>query len=255
MNSEQQKEIRLKLLINSPIMFYNKKIKVPQISDIVSLGNEKYNKTLLMFLLSDEALFQGSKGGVERFDTIVLLEQYRTILIEALSFFFEVPTSKILPKVDKIESTHGVSYSTTIFVDELMINRFRFEELRELIMLLTRTEEIKTLEQKEDSYDFKDSLQEERYKKFLQAKNKHLKKEQEEKKGSDLYYMITYLVLNSKKSFEEVSKLNMEQFNALFKATTANEQNDFELTKLSTGVIGSDGLDIKSLFERIKNLG
>ena len=67
-----------------------------------------------------------------------------------------------------------------------------------------------------------------------------------------MFKMITYLATKTKHTLDYITNLNLEQFNTLFLGELCEEKNLFELTKLSTGVIMSKDLDLKTLFERIK---
>lgn len=252
MDKDKVKELRLKLLINSPIEFYGLRLKVPTLSKIIELGNKDYNNKLLLYLLNDDMFFSGGSNGVSRFDNIILMPKYNAMLIDSLSFFFGIPIKDININIETLDSPSGKSISCSISIGGIFINKYRFEELRELIMILTRTEELKPKE--EEAIEFKDKSYEERFKRYLEAKNRHDIEKENKKQGNDLYFMITYLSLNTGRHFSDIADMNMEQFNALFRATMYNEQNEFELTKLSTGVIGADGLDIKSLFERIQGM-
>lgn len=252
MDENVKRDYRLKLLCNSPILFYGQKIKVPSLQDMSTIGYAKYAERLFIFTLSEDFVKQIPNFNLSLFTTIILVEEYRKKLVEGLCFFFDLVPSDISFDVKVIKDESGFeNYSPTIKFKKCYINEFRFKELKEIILLITNNEELKIKQQNKKPLKIKAEYLE-RYNSFMRAKAEYENKEKQKEQGMELYKMIVYLATKTKYELDYIVSLNLERFNALFLGEICEEKNMFEMTKLSTGVILSKDLDLKSLYERIK---
>ena len=253
MDEGLKRDYRLKLLCNSPITFYGQKLHIPSLQDMSSMGYSEYAERLFIFTLSEDFVKQIPNYSLSLFTTIILVEEYRKKFIKGLCYFFDLTPNDISidVKVIKDESTGFEDYAPVIKFKKIYINEFRFKELKELILLITNNEELKINKKEEKQLKIKAEYRK-RYEAFLRAKAEYENKEKQKEQGMELYKMIVYLATKTKYNLDYIVSLNLEQFNALFLGELAEEKNAFEMTKLSTGVIMSKDLDLKSLYERIK---
>lgn len=252
MEDNLKKNYRLKLLCGSPITFYGQEIRVPSLQDMATIGYSKYAERLFIFTLGEDFVKQIPNFSLSLFTTVVLVEEYRKRLIEGLCFFFNLEPSEISLDVKVFKDKEGFEdYSPVITFRNCFINEYRFKELKEIILLITNNEELKIKKEEKRKIKIKAEYLE-RYNAFLKAKAEYENQEKQKEQGMELYKMIVYLATKTKYKLDYIVSLNLEQFNALFLGEICEEKSEFELTKLSTGVILSKDLDLKSLYERIK---
>lgn len=247
-----KREYRLKLLCNAPIEFYGRTVKVPNLKEIATMGSGIYSKKVSVFALGEDFAIDLGHIKLSIFTTLVLVEEYRKQVIDGICYFLNLKPSEIKIDVKVFKNDSGFeTYSPIISYKDGYINENRFQELRELILLITNNEELKIKKDDEPRINIKSEYAES-FKRYLEGKAKYEREQKQKENGLEMYKMIAYLVTKTKHSYDYVASLNLEQFNTLFLSELSEEKNFFELTKLSTGVIMNKDLDLKTLFERIK---
>lgn len=252
MEESLKREYRFKLLCGSPVYFYGKELKIPTLKEISSLGYAKYSEKLFAFSLSEDFLKQIPGYKLSLFTTLVIVEEYRKRFVEGLCYFFNLNVNDIELDVKVYKGDDGIeTFSPLVKFKGIFINEFRFKELKELILLITHNEEIVLKQKEEQAVKIKAEYLD-RWNSFMKAKAEHENKEKQKEQGMEMYKMIVYLATKTKYNLDYIVGLNLEQFNSIFLGEICDEKNEFELTKLSTGQIMSKDLDLKSLFDRIK---
>ena len=252
MDNNIEKANRLKLLCGAPIYFYGNKIKVPSVFEISKLGYKSYSEKIFAFTIGDDFVKSVEGYGLSLFSTLVLIEDYRNRLIDGLCYFLDMSKGDINIDVKVFKDEDGFeSYSPVLTFRDTYINDLRFKELKDIILLVTNNEEISLVDKSEKKIEVKEEFKG-KWANYLEGKAKFENEKKQKEQGMEMYKMISYLQVKTKYKFDYIASLNLEQFNAMFTGEVCEEKNTFELTKLSTGVIMPKDLDLKSLFERLK---
>lgn len=252
MDTDLKREYRLKMLCNAPIEFYGREIKVPSVKDIATLGNSSYSHKILIFTLTDDFAVDLGNRKLSLFTTLCIVEDYRRRLMDGICYFLNLKPSEIKLDIKVFGDEQGFeTFSPIISFPNGFINEHRFKELKELVLLVTNNEEQKVKKEEKISSKIKPEYAES-FKRYLEGKAKYESEKKQKENGLEMFKMITYLATKTKHTLDYITNLNLEQFNTLFLGELCEEKNLFELTKLSTGVIMSKDLDLKTLFERIK---
>lgn len=252
MELDLKRDYRLKLLCGSPINFYGREIKVPTVKEIATLGSHEYSQKILVFTLSDDFAveFQGKK--LSLLATLCIVEEYRKRLVGGVCYFLGLQPSQIKLDVKVFTDAEGFeTFSPVISYDGGFINEHRFKELKDLVLLITNNEEQHLKKEEKLSSKIKPEYADS-FKRYLEGKAKYENEKKQKENGLEMFKMITYLATKTRYTLDYITNLNLEQFNTLFLSELCEERNMFELTKLSTGVIMSKDLDLKTLYERIK---
>lgn len=249
---------------NKPIDFYGFNLYIPLVTDIFDMNRSKeemnYNSKLHI-MLCETSCYVGKETENNLSVLEYIYEQNKTIeqlsqlsiempktfylkekLIDSISYFFRINKDKVI--LDKLELENEKPFLALTEKEKMLfLDNDKFEELRELICLVTNTKKIsyKDLCQ-DDNFDKKVKSSDERLNKRLQEfykgredyRNK-VEKVQREKQAKIIEFYNVYSYVANVRGYDVTEKYNIFQLSNAYEYINANIIFNYEVGIATSG--------------------
>lgn len=244
LNEDYKEHLETLCLANLPIEFYGQTLRHLTVREIMLMG-ERYNKLILPFTLSKDMLPMDYNGEFYVLE-VLLCSDMNEYLIDAIEIL------KLLFDTDKI----NVFKEEIVVNEKLFIDKYRFEELVNIILKMLNLTKYKkpknngekylTLEQIKNIED----IREQKYQMSIYKKRQ--KEERKKYKFVSLSNVYNCVANLNGIDYEKPLNLNIYQLYNTFTVLNKKEQYSYVM-KVATSGFCSDvkKLDLRSLPERV----
>lgn len=191
LNDEKQKYFYLnKCVSGKPVDFYGEKIYQPTVDEVFEMGEDTYYEFLSPFIVG-RGLYN-APDDMNTYECIMNNKKMIVNLIMAINYFLKIDNVRIY-ECRSLSKKLGRPVNQIILNDRLIIDNNKFEELKQIILLICNTKEVDKDDVEENKQEisgkFKSSKE-----KLLKGRSKSKKKQNEEKrvKLANVYNFIVH---------------------------------------------------------------
>lgn len=227
------------ILTNKSIPFKGLKIRDIKIEDILDMGEDEFYQKILPFCLSLETLGIETDKDIKVFDILLARFDFLKLVKESLSYIFNID----IENITTVEN--GVNYPK-LMVKDVEINRLDFEDLCEIVQLITRTKKMTQEDELEtQKYKSENTNQQDMLDSFY--KGLEHKKETKAKGRSELIDIYTF-VANMDKDYLKIASLNITQLYKRFYFLVEQDRYEFNKNILINPFVDSKKVDLTPLY-------
>lgn len=230
--------VELRCLTNLPINFYGEKLRhltVKEIIEMSDVNNDVYSQMVTPLTFTRD-LFQGFEGDFNLFEILLVPEMsaYMNSVIQLLKILFDT---------DKVYVFEG----ELVVNDRLFIDKYKFEELREIVLKMNNLQKFKKKVDGEKTLTLEEieKIEDQREKRYQMRIYENRKKE-ERKKNKAVSLMNVYNTVVHSGEFFDYSKpleFNVYQLYNTFSVLHKKENHEYTMRLASSGMV----TDVKKL--------
>lgn len=244
LNDDNYKEyVEMLCLANLPIEFYGKYIRHLTIKEIMTLG-DRYSQFLAPFTISKD-VFDGHEGKFYTLDVLLYINEYLDNSFELLKMLFDTDDIQVFGEEIIIDS-------------ELFIDKFKFEELTEVILKMFSISRYKKKENENRRIltpDKIEKIKDPREKSYQKRKYEAYMKEQREKNKvislMNVYNTVVHFS-DGKIDYNSVLDFNIYQLYNTFTILHKKENYRYVMSIATSGYCSDvKKLDLRPLSQQI----
>lgn len=238
LNDEKQKYFYLgKCVSGKPVDFYGEKIYQPTVDEIFEMGEDAYYEFLSPFIVG-RGLYN-APDDMNTYECIMNNKKMIVNLIMAINYFLKIDNVRIY-ECKSLSKKLGRPVNQIILNDRLIIDNNKFEEFKQIILLICNTKEVDKDDVENDSFKCKDSKYNEKVSKLLENRSKSIKKQNEIKKVK-LMNVYDYIVHSqSIIDYDAPLKWTIYQIYNTYKNLHIKEGVTFTYSVASNGLLDKD---------------
>lgn len=233
-------------LANIPINFYTFKINHITVRDVLSIGEERYLRMMLPFMITKGYALEDESVNVELIDLVTSNKfyDYHDDFIMALSLFFNVSPEEI--RFDCLDGVHN----EIIIKDKLYINSYLFNQLRDILLFTNNIKELTNSNSNKKRFKSNEEYNK-RLDVFYKGKEEY-EKVKKDMPNNEIVSMFDFVVhLQEVISYENILRLNIYQLYNSFKRYNQREDYRFNRNTYSNREISLKNVEIPTYLKII----